>query len=289
MKRLLLLLGVLALASSTQAELFSQIVLDGRSEALGGNATGIETDAASSLANPARLPYLQGAGAHFLLHDWYGSGVRSSTAAWLQPYRSGGLSVAWHRYGLSDLWVEDEISLGAGWSIKFLGRNLGIGMRFRGLILDVPGYDGSDLIDSMRGFTFDASVLLPYSRNLSFAILAKSLAASEIEMLDGGESWGMARSESRLAATYLWRSNLALLFEYRSIPGREAELIFGSELRFFDAFHIRGGTTGRYATAGFGLRAARWNMDFAFQSRGRLGNTLTFSLSPIFGSREVAR
>ncbi len=288
MRRFTLALILLTLASSASAELFSQIVLDGRSEALGGNATGIETDGASALANPARLPQLRQAGAHFLLHDWYGSGVRSSTVAWLQPYRGGGFSVAWHRYGLSDLWVEDEISLGAGWSFELAGRNLGLGLRLRGLVLDVPGYEGSDLLDSMRGFTFDASILLPYSRDLSFAFQAKSLAASEIEMLEGGETWSMARGESRLAGTYLWRKNLALIFEYRSIPGRDAELIFGSELRFFEAFHIRGGTTGRYATAGFGLRAARWNMDFAFQSRGRLGNTLTFSLSPIFGSKEVA-
>jgi len=286
MKRALILILLAAAADPAAATPFRQIVLDAHAEALGGTATGLDPEPGSALADPALLPLLPQAGAQFLYNDWYGSGVQSKSAAWTQPWRSGGLSLSWHRYGREDFWTEDELALGLGGRVSLLGREMSAGFRFRGLMAAAPAYEGADKSKDPRGAALDLAFAFPWGRRLKIGFLQKSLLRSEVRWIEGGETWPAAPRETHLGASYIWRRDLALVLEYRGEPGRDARMLFGAEIRFFDAFIVRAGSGGDYATAGFGLRAARWNLDFAFQSRGRLGNNMTLSFSPLFPKKE---
>jgi hypothetical protein len=277
------------LAISASATSFQQIALDASAEALGSTATGIEARPGSALANPALLPLLPQAGAHFLYHDWYGSGVQSKLAAWTQPWKSVGLSISWHRYGLDNLWTEDEVAIGLGSRFTALKREFSAGFRLRGLMVATPAYEGADGGKDPRGYALDLAFMIPLRERLNLSFLQKSLLRSELEFLEGGEVWPAAPREGRLGLNYIWRSDLALILEYRSEPGQDGQLLFGAEVRFFNAFHVRAGSGGDFATAGFGLRSARWQMDFAFQSRGRLGNNMSLSFSPLLAKKEARR
>jgi len=274
------LLLALILAPSLAAEPFATVTVDARSAALGGVRAGMGIDPGAGLSNPALLAELSQPGAQFLYRDWYGSGAQSMAAGWAMPWRGGGMSLSWHRFGLGELYTEDCLALGLGLHVA---PRILAGIQIKGLQLAVPGYEGSDYAGDARSLALDLSLQYTLRDNLQFNWLEENLYAGEMELLDGGETWPAAPRGSRQSLRYLWRQDLALVLEHWGRPGRDATLLFGAELRFFDAFHVRAGSGLNSVTVGFGLKARRWRADFAFESRGRLGNCLTFAFAPLLG------
>jgi len=286
MKRRILVPLALLFAGACGATPFEHVVLDVRGEGLGSTASGLVAEPGSALANPALLGLLPRAGAQFLTQDWYGSGIRSLSAGWAQPAGFGGVGISWHRYGVSDLWTEDQVSLSTALRFAWRERPLALGLRLRGLAVSAPGYEGGDALDGPRGGALDLAVHARPLRLVGMNLISSALWRSEMEYLENGERWPAAPRETRVGLDYLWRRDLALILEVRARPGRAAQALFGAEVRFFDAFHVRAGSGGDFATAGFGLRADRWMLDFAFQSRGRLGNNVALSFSPLLPGKE---
>lgn len=272
-------------AALASASTFQNILLDTRGAALGGVHTGMAAEPGSALANPALLSSLNHAGGHFLVRDWYGSGANTYAAGWAQPWKKFGLGVSWHRFGQDGVYTEDQLSLSLGGRLQVLKRSVNLGASFKRLQLAFPGYQGLDYAGDSGSYAFDFAATVKLGKQLDLNLLEENLIAGEAQYLSEGETWRAALRSSRQSLRYLWRSDLALILEHWGRSGRDPVLLFGAELRFFDAFHVRAGSGSNSATAGFGLSAEKWRADFAFESKGSLGTSLTFSISPLFGGR----
>ncbi len=272
-------------ANLASATTFQNILLDVRGAALGGVHTGIAPDPGSALANPALLGSMETSGGHFLIRDWYGSGATSYAAGWVQPMKGLGLGLSWHRFGQDGVYTEDQIGLGLGGQVRILKRPVKLGANFKRLQVAFPGYEGLDYAGDTGTFSFDLAGSIKLGKQLELNWLEENLVTGEVQYLNDGETWRAGLRSSRQSLRYLWRSDLALILEHWGRAGRDPALQFGAELRFFDAFHVRAGSGSNSATAGFGLSAADWRADFAFESKGSLGTSLTFSISPLFGGR----
>ncbi len=282
MRRLLLTTLLLAMATSAAALPFDTVFSGGRSAALGNTQAVFSEDGAAVLGNPAALADVRGTMLHTMTRDWYGTQVRSYAVSLARPLgRRGGLGLAWHFYGLSELWTENLLALSYGLNTDGapFGTRVGLGATAKALQVAVPGYTGADYQGDFLTWAADLALTLEPKSWLRFAWVEENLGAGEMSLLTSGSRWRAAPRKSRGGLGLLWRDDLMLGLEYQKTENREGEIHFGIELNFYGAFLVRGGAGQSYASAGFGLDGVRWQLDGAFESRGRLGTSLIFSLN----------
>lgn len=280
---------LILLATSAAATPFDNILGGGRSAALGGMLGCSETGPTCALTNPAALAFLPGNAFQAAGRTWYETElVRSATVAWARPVGNGGVGVAWHRFGQSDLWTEDLMVFGGGWTLRetMTGARLAIGGNLKALQVAAPGYEGDDYQGAFRSWAADLAVFVEPFPFLRLSRIEENLGCGEITLLDGGNRWRAAPRRSRSGCSFTWRDDLVIGGEWVSRPGRAGEMLFGAELSFYRAFTVRGGAGSRLAAAGFGLSAQMWSLDLAFETRRELGSSLILSFTRLLGGKE---
>lgn len=290
MKRLLSTAAILLLAAaSSEALPFDTVYSDGRSAAMGNLQAVLSEGGAAVLGNPAALARLNGTVLNSMTRDWYGTEVRSYAVSLGRPFGRGGLGLAWHRYGLGELWTENLIALSGAWSWKLgsSGSPLALGTTLKGLQLAAPGYEGEDYAGDASTWAADLALTFAPLDFLRLAWVEENLAAGELTLLKAGAEHRAAPRKSRGGLGLLWRDDLTLALEYQKTANREAHLHFGVELNFYGAFLVRGGAGHDFASAGFGLDGGSWHLDSAFESRGKLGTSLLFSFNYSLGEEET--
>lgn len=282
MRKLLLAALLIAAAAPAWSLPFETVFSDGRSAAMGNTQAVFSENGAAVLGNPAALASVRGLMLHSMTRDWYGTEVRSYAVSLARPLgRDGGIGLAWHRYGLSDLWTENLLALSYGFSrdLNPFDTRLGIGVTAKALQVAVPGYEEDDYQGDFLTWAADLALTLEPRSWLRFAWVEENLGAGDMTLLDGGSRYRAAPRKSRGGVGVLWRDDLMLGVEYHNSENRDSEIHFGVELNFYGAFLVRGGAGESYASAGFGLDGVHWQLDGAFESRGELGTSLIFSLN----------
>ncbi|MCP4547224.1 MAG: hypothetical protein GY835_12265 [bacterium] len=283
MIRLILTTSLLLLIYAVQADAlpFDTVQGSARGAAMAGMNSVVDRNAAVVFGNPARLGALNYATVQMMTRDWYNSGIRSWSAAYARPLGAFGLGIGWHRFGLNDLWTEDAISLAGAWTVpktpitELTGH---VGGAVKLLQVAAPGYEGDHYQGDFRLWAVDLSLLMTRGP-FTMVWAEENLACADMTMLEGGQRYRGAPRKHRGGLSYRWRDDLLLACEYRKQQDFSAEFNIGFELSFYSAFYIRGGGSEHHASAGFGLRGDKWDADGAFESRGKLGTSLIFSLT----------
>jgi hypothetical protein len=291
MKKQLLALLILMAAVPAGALPFDTVFSGGRSAAMGDMRAVFSENGEAVLGNPAALAGLQGTMVQSFTRNWYGTDLRSYAVSLAHPFgRGGGLGLAWHRFGHSDLWTENLLALAGGWQRPLgpLHSPLSLGFALKALQVSAPAYEEDDYQGDFITWSADLALSLEPLSFLRIAWVEENLGAGEMKLLNGGTPYRAAPRKSRVGCGLLWRDDITLGIEYQKTETREGSLHFGLELNFYGAFLVRGGAGRDYASAGFGLDGETWQFDGAFESRGRLGTSLLFSLNYRLG-KEVVR
>ncbi len=271
----------LSIATTASALPFDTVIPSGRSAAMGGMQTLTSLGPGTVLGNPAGLVDLTYPGLMVLGRDWYGTDVRSYATAFAQPLGDGGLGFAWHFFGESDIWTENLLALAGAWSLPAPAADgkISFGFTFKALVISAPAYTHFDYAGDQVAKALDLGLRYDVRPDLQLAWVEENLFSEETSLIENGELWRAAQRKQRWGGSYRWRDDLIFGVEYLKRENRKSEWLFGVELGFYDAFLLRGGAGFDYASAGFGLRSKRWQLDTAFESRKSLGTSLIFSLN----------
>lgn len=218
--------------------------------------------------------------------------------------RNLGLALAWHRYGVSDVYAEDLWQLAAGRTVARTkrGHELALGGAVKvgriGIAAFPDPLTGAPVEFGARtGVSVDTSVLWRTPWRLDVGWVGSDWNAPDYGFVEGSDGTAVA-TRQRVSAAYRW--NRESTFGAAWTSGRDggpARFDLGLEIWFYDVFAIRSGLTDlgglpdpgtpaqrfQYA-GGIGLRDDRWRFDAAVATTRELGTSYRFSLIVPFGA-----
>ncbi len=220
------------------------------------------------------------------------------------PLRDLGMVLAWHRYGLSDVYAEDLWQLSAGRTVKRTrgGHELALGGALKvgrvGLSPYADPLTGSPVeYGAKTALSFDTSVLWRAPYRLDVGWTAYDWARPDYGFFEAGEGTEVP-TRHRVSAAYHWNRESTLGAAWTSAGTQGgSRLDVGIEIWFYDVFAIRSGLTDlgglpdpgtsaqrfQYA-GGLGLRNERWRFVAAVATTRELGTSYRFSVIVPFGA-----
>ncbi len=285
---------------------FEETAVGARPISLGSSAAALVEDASAYYWNPAGLARIGKPQVLFHVGRPYGiQDLGANAVAYGMPLAGGGVAVAWHHLGITDVYGEDQFSLGAGrevWAAR--GHRLDAGATFKfGRVAFQP------FTDRQSGATVDFGSLSKGSLDLgldwrtpglfAFAWVLRDVLQPDYEFIPGSGG-GKVHARQEVSAICRWNPESTVSLGWRQIDGvGDTALDAGLEIWFYDVFAIRSGFRNLAVisdaegspndlsfTGGFGIRDPRWAIDAAATTQRDLGASYRVSLSiPLaFGS-----
>lgn len=281
--RIVLLGSMLLVASADPAPAgpSEQVPIGPRGIAMGGAYTSLAQDATAMFWNPAglsRIGHQEIAGSYANLFQ---SDVKDNHAAFVLPFsRRHALGVDWYHSGFEDSELDFgenrfDLSYSAqlhtmvsvGITAKYLTRNTAL--------------DGATLSRG-NGVGLDLGVLASPYPGVRLGAVAQDLTDTRIRYTEGGSTVAFPRNV-RVGASYTWRDHATLAADvddrwHLGIEGRpldQVALRAGME-------DDREGPDGATYTAGIGLKAGIFRLDYAYVMHPTLDATSHFGLSLAF-------
>jgi hypothetical protein len=295
--------AAILLAAGPASAYFEQTLVGARGGALGAGASAFVHDVSAYYWNPAALSAVRRPEALADHARPYGVPDLSATAvAVALPAYGSGWAVAWHRYGIADVYAEDQFALAAGRVVWERERHrLAAGATFKYGRLGFAEFAdplGSGTIDigSQAKGSLDAGLLWTTPWALDFAWVGRDLLRPRYALVEGS---GGDRLETRheLAAALRWNRESTITFGWAEPEVGAASFNAGLEILFFDVFAIRSGVTNlsnvyqslspptdMQFTGGFGVFHKGYYVDAAATTNRDLGASYQVTLRVPFGS-----
>ncbi len=281
----LLAVGCLLSAGVCQAG-FEDVAVGARPLALGGAFVAIADDANAIYWNPAGLTRMQG--------------IRlMGTRAWM--FDVPDFQVSYLAFKAPDLGF---VSLGLGWLnaalkdvlsentfILSLARGglgpLSAGVNLKHFRLDAPGYERYNdpaYEGAQSAWGVDLGLLLQFRRNLTLGLSARNLNEPKMSMLSTTTNPDLISRRYHLGAAYVFRETVILTTDLASLTGDFGDFRFhaGGEIWFFNAYAVRVGTAQDRQSAGVGVQADHWKVDFALVNHQRMDNSYRVTVGLIY-------
>jgi hypothetical protein len=282
----LVLVLIMIGAQAAQAD-FRHMRMGPRPRSMGSAFVAVANDANSVYWNPAGMTMIERfeiTGCRTLLYDVEGLANDYVSAAYNWQKRAA-FGVSWVRLGLDDIYYEDTIHFAFAREVQRV-EGLKIGLSYKLLILDAPGYEQYN-DPSYRGSqvdqTFDVGFHYRASPKWTLGMVIYNVNEPELKLLSTTRNPDPVYRDYAFGASYTFRNMLLTCFDLRTRYGELSHTTgrFGSELWFFDAVALRGGFIASDLTAGMGLKGQRWQLDVMLETHHDLGNTYQFAATII--------
>jgi hypothetical protein len=300
---------LLAAAAGPAAAYFQDVDTGARAQGMGTAGAAMVDDVSAFYWNPAALDRLPRREAFAAYGKPLGvSGLYSGAVAVAGrgpgPLAGVGLALAWHRYGVSDVYSEDLWQVSAGKTVRRFGsgHELALGGSLKvGRIGFAPFPDpltgAPSEYGAKTGLSFDTAALWRSPWKLDVSWVAYDWTSPDYGFIEGSDGTEVA-NRHRVGAAYRWNPESTVGAAWTSAgPGGAARFDLGLEIWFYDVFAIRSGLTDlgglpdpgtsaqrfQYA-GGVGLRNSRWRFDAAVATTRELGTSYRFSLIMPFGA-----
>jgi hypothetical protein len=254
-----------------------------RPRSMGSAFVAVANDANAVYWNPAGMTLLDRfeiTGCRTLLYevDELSNDYLSAAYHWQNRAAFG---LCWVRLGLDDIYYEDTIHLAVARELP-VGKGLRMGVSYKMLILDAPGYEqynDPSYLGSQVEHTFDVGFHYRASEKWTLGMVIYNVNEPELSLLSTTRNPDPVYRDYAFGATYTFRGMLLTCFDLRTRYGKLSNTAgrFGSELWFFDAVALRGGFIESDLTAGMGLKGQRWQLDVVLETHHELGNTYQFA------------
>ncbi|RLE32826.1 hypothetical protein DRJ24_06035 [Candidatus Acetothermia bacterium] len=266
---MVILSGIIASADENVGGLFD-IGISGRGEGLGGGYSALVDDESAAFYNPAALGWYEGFGLSSIFARGFG-GIAYGSVGFAVPYLgidllfldSGPISVGEGTFSYASQGIVASIGVPLG--------SVGFGVRWRYLHISSP-FTGS-------GWSIDPALLV-VTDAVRVAILYEGVVSSPIEYDTGGsDQWdsslriGLALTLSP-APDVLWNA----AFEASGLFSSASSLSGGIEA-WIGGLGARVGYDGEGPTFGLSIRFNALQIDWAYATRGDLGDSHRVSLS----------
>lgn len=303
----------LLLAPRPAGAYFEDVATGARAQGMGTAAAAMIEDVTAFYWNPAaldRIPHREAFASYGKPLGVSGLYTGAVAVGGRGPgrLRDLGVALAWHRFGVSDVYAEDLFQVSAGRTVKRFtsGHQLALGGSFKAGRVGVASYPdpltGVPVeYGSQSGFSFDSAVLWRAPWRLDVSWVAYDWNSPEFGFIPGGTDADVP-TRHRVGAAYRWNPESTVGAAWTSAGHAEAARFdVGLEIWFYDVFAIRSGLTDlgglpdpgtsaqrfQYA-GGIGLRNERWRFDAAVATTRELGASYRFSLIVPFGAPGAA-
>lgn len=262
---------------------FRHMRMGPRPRSMGSAFVAVANDANAVYWNPAGMALLDRfeiTGCRTLLYDV--EGLANDYVSTVYNWKNrAAFGLCWVRLGLDDIYYEDTIHLALAREIPWV-KGLAMGLSYKLLILDAPGYEQYNdpaYMGSQVDQTVDLGFHYRASQKWTLGMVIYNVNEPEMKLLSTTRNPDPVYRDYAIGASYTFRGMLLTSFDLRTRYGELTHTTgrFGSELWFFDAVALRGGFIASDLTAGLGLKGNKWQLDVMLETHHELGNTYQFA------------
>lgn len=305
MKRLLTFAALWLAVARPAAAYFEETAVGARGLALGSAATATVTDPTAYYWNPAALSELRRLEVIVDYAKPFGvQELNAGAGAVGGHWRGTGWAVGWHHLGITNVYAEDQFSVGAGrrlaeWSG---GHSLAGGLTYKlGRAsfqpFTEPGTGATVGYGAQAKGSLDAGLKWTTPWNVDFAWVGRDLIEPRYEFVAGtGGDLQVMRQE--LAAAFRWNRESTITLGWAQQDAGRSSLNAGIEIQFYNVFAIRSGVSNlsriyeSYGSpnelqynGGFGVFHRGWFVDAAATTNRDLGASYRVTLRvPVGGN-----
>jgi tetratricopeptide (TPR) repeat protein len=265
-------------AAPARADVSEQVPVGVRGIAMSGAFGSLADDASALFWNPAGLPWVGHQELTATQSDLYQSGIKDNYTAFVVPFsRSSAAGLGWYHSGYDDGvlgYGENRIDLAWGWKPRAW---LSAGGTFKYLSRSTQ-LDGTAVRDG-SGTGWDLGLIATPAEGLRFGLAGQDLFDTRINDTQAGSVIAYPRNV-RIGGSWAWRQlgTVALDLDDRWHLGLEVTPIPQLAVRGGVQREIAGGE-GATWSAGLGIKAGIFRLDYALVQHPVLDATHTFGLS----------
>jgi hypothetical protein len=262
---------------------FRHMRMGPRPRSMGSAFVAVANDANSVYWNPAGMALVDRfeiTGCRTLLYDVdnLSNDYMSTVYNWKNRAAFG---MSWVRLGLDNIYYEDTIHFAIAREIPWV-KGLSVGVSYKLLILDAPGYEQYNdpaYMGSQIDQTADLGFHYHASKRWTLGMVVYNLNEPKMKLLSTTRNPDPVYRDYAIGASYTFRGMLLTSFDLRTRYGKlnYTSGRLGNELWFFDAVALRGGFIEDDLTAGMGLKGNFWQLDVMLETHNELGNTYQFA------------
>lgn len=273
MKKTVILLLVFLLTFSLLRAEFEDYPAGARAIGMGNAFTAVSNDATGLNFNPAGLIHLKNLQLVTMHEKMYNiSELKRDYVAVAQPLiekLDAVVGASWHRFGTTALYKETTFTVGIG---KRLSERISIGVglnTYDQAIVNTP---------NAHGFGLDVGLLFMPFDKLRIGLVAKNVNNPEVSE--------ELKQISKIGIAIIPNEKILFSLDATKATGEDISWHLGQEYWMSENFVIRGGFENdpMSFTAGLGIRAFNWQLDYAFHSHEVMNLTHSISMSFDFSS-----
>jgi len=277
-------------AGSTGAS-FLLLGAGARPLAMGEAYVALADDASSIYWNPAGLSFLNYPEVLYMYNQWF-IDIKHQNFDVAFPTENGTFAGAFTLLDSGDILGYDsggaqtttikasDSSLGFAWGRSLNDRfSVGIGLKYI-----------SETLENYQGNSTAIDLGLIYKFNPAFSIgAAMQNIGSPVRFITEDTPLPMTMRLGMAYKRKFFEDDIILATDYVSLSDQTSSTNLGFEYLFRDILALRTGSAGGNLTAGVGLLASFYRMDYAYLSHNDLGATHQVSVSLSFGSKDTTK